>query len=71
MNNKPRVVGIIQARMSSNRLPGKVLLDIAGEPMLMRVFTRARRAKRLDEVKQGDELVARVTRAFAITVREP
>lgn len=48
--NKPRVVGIIQARMSSNRLPGKVLLDIAGEPMLMRVFTRARRAKRLDEV---------------------
>jgi len=28
-------------------------------------------AKRLDEVKQGDELVARYTRAFAITVREP
>ncbi len=28
-------------------------------------------AKRFDEVKQGDELVARVTRAFAITVREP
>ena len=48
--NTPRVVGIIQARMSSNRLPGKVLLDIAGEPMLMRVYTRARRAKRLDEV---------------------
>jgi len=48
--NKPRVVGIIQARMSSNRLPGKVLLDIGGEPMLMRVFARARRAKRLDDV---------------------
>lgn len=48
--SKQRVVGIIQARMSSNRLPGKVLLDIGGEPMLMRVFTRARRAKRLDEV---------------------
>ena len=48
--SKKRVVGIIQARMSSNRLPGKVLLDIGGEPMLMRVFTRARRAKRLDEV---------------------
>ncbi len=28
-------------------------------------------AKRFDEVKQGDELVARITRAFAITVREP
>ena len=48
--NTPRVVGIIQARMSSNRLPGKVLLDIGGDPMLMRVYTRARRAKRLDEV---------------------
>ena len=36
--------------MSSNRLPGKVLLNIAGEPMLMRVFTRAKRAKCLDEV---------------------
>ncbi len=47
---KSRIVGIIQARMSSNRLPGKVLLDIAGEPMLMRVFTRAKRAKCLDEV---------------------
>ena len=48
--NTPRVVGIIQARMSSNRLPGKVLLDIGGDPMIMRVYTRARRAKRLDEV---------------------
>jgi spore coat polysaccharide biosynthesis protein SpsF len=45
-----RTVAIIQARMSSSRLPGKVLLDIAGQPMLLRVVERARRAQRLDQV---------------------
>ncbi len=45
-----KTVGIIQARMGSSRLPGKVLLDIAGEPMLVRVFERTRRAKSLDIV---------------------
>jgi spore coat polysaccharide biosynthesis protein SpsF len=35
---------IIQARMSSSRLPGKVLQDIAGQPMLVHVVERARRA---------------------------
>jgi len=47
---KPRVVAIIQGRMSSSRLPGKILADIAGQPMLTRVFTRTSRAKTLDEV---------------------
>jgi spore coat polysaccharide biosynthesis protein SpsF (cytidylyltransferase family) len=46
----PRVVAIIQARMSSSRLPGKVLLDIAGGPMLARVFTRTSRAKSVYQV---------------------
>lgn len=47
---KPKVVAIIQGRMSSSRLPGKILADIAGQPMLTRVFTRASRATTLDEV---------------------
>jgi spore coat polysaccharide biosynthesis protein SpsF len=41
---------IIQARMSSTRLPGKVLLDLAGEPMLARVVERTRRAQTIDRV---------------------
>lgn len=41
---------IIQARMSSTRLPGKVLLDLAGEPMLARVVERTRRARSIERV---------------------
>lgn len=43
-------VAILQARMGSERLPGKVLKDLAGEPMIARVVARARRAKSLDRV---------------------
>jgi spore coat polysaccharide biosynthesis protein SpsF len=40
----PRIIAIIQGRMSSSRLPGKILADIAGQPMLQRVFIRTSRA---------------------------
>ena len=50
MSAHRRVVAIVQARMGSRRLPGKVLADIAGEPMLVRVVERARRAQTVDEV---------------------
>lgn len=44
-----RTVAIIQARMASRRLPGKVLLDIAGQSMLERVVRRVRRASHMEE----------------------
>jgi len=47
---KKKVVAIIQGRMSSSRLPGKILADIAGQPMLSRVMIRAARAKTLDQI---------------------
>lgn len=46
---KPNVVAIIQGRMSSSRLPGKILADIAGQPMLQRVFIRTSRAGTVSE----------------------
>jgi spore coat polysaccharide biosynthesis protein SpsF len=45
-----KTVALIQARMSSTRLPGKVLLEIAGQPMLLQVVQRARQAKSIDAV---------------------
>jgi len=45
----PRVVAIIQGRMGSSRLPGKILADIAGQPMLARVFIRTSRAVTVTE----------------------
>ena len=45
---KPRTVAIIQARRASSRLADKVLLDIAGKPMLIRVYERTGMASTLD-----------------------
>lgn len=45
-----KVVAIIQARMAASRLPGKVLLDICGKPMLARVIERTRMANLVDDV---------------------
>ncbi|HMF39921.1 MAG TPA: glycosyltransferase family protein [Polyangia bacterium] len=45
-----KVVAVIQARMGSTRLPGKVLLPLHGRPLLERMITRVRQAKTLDEV---------------------
>lgn len=44
------VIAIIQARMASSRLPGKVLLDLGGKPMLEWVVERAGLAKTVDRI---------------------
>lgn len=44
------VVAIIQARMGSTRLPGKVLADLGGRSMLARVVERGRRSATLHEI---------------------
>lgn len=44
------VVAIVQARMGSSRLPGKVLHDLAGQSMLSRVVRRVERAGNIGQV---------------------
>src|SRR4051794_19303923 len=45
-----RRVVIVQARMTSTRLPGKVLMDLAGKPLLERELERLARCRNADEV---------------------
>jgi spore coat polysaccharide biosynthesis protein SpsF len=45
-----RIVASIEARMSSSRLPGKVLLDINGEPSLTRQIRRLRQSKKVNDI---------------------
>ena len=44
-----RIIAIIQGRMASSRLPGKILAEIVGQPMLQRVFLRTSRAASVTE----------------------
>ena len=44
------ILGVLHARMSSERMPGKVLAPILGEPMIIRQLERVRRARTLDRV---------------------
>ena len=43
-------VAIIQARMGSSRLPGKVLMDLGGETTLARVVRRLKRSRQVTKI---------------------
>lgn len=45
-----KVVAIIQARMTSTRLPGKVLREVLGKPLLGYQVERVRRCRSIDEI---------------------
>ncbi|HEV3026402.1 MAG TPA: hypothetical protein VG457_02460, partial [Planctomycetota bacterium] len=45
-----RTVATVEARMSSSRLPGKVLLPVEGKPVLQHLLERLRRARKVDEI---------------------
>jgi spore coat polysaccharide biosynthesis protein SpsF len=70
----PQVLAILQARMSSTRLPGKVMADVLGRPMLVRQIERIRRASRLDalcvatSVDPGDDPIEKLCNSLSVDV---
>jgi len=48
--NKKRVVAIVEARMTSSRLPGKHLLEVRGKPMLGYLIDRLKAVPSLDQI---------------------
>jgi spore coat polysaccharide biosynthesis protein SpsF len=68
------IVGIVQARTGSSRLPGKVLADLHGRPVLSRVIERLRRCETLDSIvvatttEARDDAVAGLAREAGIAV---
>jgi spore coat polysaccharide biosynthesis protein SpsF (cytidylyltransferase family) len=65
---------VIQARMGSTRLPGKVMMDLGGKPSLVRVIERAKRIKGVDRVilatttKPEDEVLIQTAQSCKIAV---
>ncbi len=53
MKTKPKVVAIVQARMSATRLPGKVMAKILDQPMLWHVVRALGFARHVDQVVVG------------------
>ncbi len=50
MISKPKVITTVEARMSSTRLPGKVLLPLLGQEMLWHIIQRLERSQFISKV---------------------
>jgi spore coat polysaccharide biosynthesis protein SpsF len=69
-----KIAAIIQARMNSTRLPGKVLMDLGGETVLARVVRRLRRATLVEEIvvatteSEADHAIVRECERLSVRV---
>lgn len=65
-----KTIGVIPARYASTRFPGKPLADIAGKPMVIRVYERCAEAGCLDElyIATDDDRIYRAVKTFGAPV---
>src|SRR5581483_3260742 len=69
-----RIVAVIQARMGSTRLPGKVLKPIAGKPLLWHIVHRLKASRLIEDIAIAtttnplDEAIVEFGRGEGITV---
>jgi spore coat polysaccharide biosynthesis protein SpsF len=45
-----KIIALIQARMGSSRLPGKILMDLEGQPVIWHIWQRLKNVSKIDEV---------------------
>lgn len=65
-SHKPKIIAVIPARYESTRLPGKVLKDICGKPMIQHVYERVSNAKLIQQViiATDDRRILRIAQKF-------
>jgi spore coat polysaccharide biosynthesis protein SpsF (cytidylyltransferase family) len=74
MSRKPKIVACIEARMGSSRLPGKVLMELGGKPVLQVLAERLSLSKYIDEIiiattiNPGDDKIAEFGKEMNIHV---
>jgi spore coat polysaccharide biosynthesis protein SpsF len=68
------ILGVLQARTSSSRMPSKVLEPILGQPMILRQFERLVRSRRIDALTlatsddASDDTLAQIVRETGFSV---
>ena len=74
MNQPMKVTAIIQARMTSTRLPGKVLMEVMGRPLLSYQIERLQFSKRIADiiiattVNKEDDPIAALARTEGVSI---
>ena len=72
--SKPKIVAIVQARMGSSRLPGKVLLPCLGKPMLAYQIDRLRKVEKVDQIviasstNEGDDVIENFCQQYGVAI---
>ena len=61
-------LALMQARMSSSRLPGKVLRPLLGVPMIGRQIERVRRARRITDLAVATSFLRPSIGAWSLAV---
>lgn len=67
-----KVSAIVQARINSTRLPGKVLMNLCGKPLLWHIIKRLKQCKKLDEIviatsfKKADDKIIDFAKKYKI-----
>jgi spore coat polysaccharide biosynthesis protein SpsF len=69
------ILAVLQGRLSSTRLPGKVLKDLHGQPMILRQIERIKNSELLDElvvatsIEASDDPLVSLLEENGVTVR--